>query len=175
MGPFSTQFHLYRWLRITFLFITGLTIVITPNKSLNAIIYFISAYLFIFGLIAIADNIKLYKMSKTDSISLILGVGSIVLSILTLFIAKFVIMLIPLTLGVILVINAINLFRDANDDRQFVNVTPWLDYLYSLLMIILGIIFIFNPMNMVTLFFWLFGFGLIILSVIELINTRMHK
>ncbi|GKQ43231.1 hypothetical protein RD055328_11540 [Companilactobacillus sp. RD055328] len=175
MGPFSTQFHLYRWLRIIFLFASGLIIVISPSESLNIIIYFISAYLFLFGLIAIADNIKLRRISNTDSIALALGIGSIILSILTLFIAKFIILLIPVTLGIILVINAINLFRDTNEDRQFVNVTPWLDYLYSLLMFLLGLIFIFNPMNIVNLFFWLSGVGLIILSIFELINTRIYK
>lgn len=175
MGPFSTQFHLYRWLRVIFLFVTGLVIVISPEKSLDAVVYFISAYLFIFGLIAIADNIKLYKIAKTDSISLMLGIGSIILSILTLFIAKFLMMLVPLVLGIILIINGINLFRDTREDRQFVNVTPWLDYLYSLLMIILGIIFLFNTMNIVNIVFWLFGVGLIILSIFELINTRIYK
>ncbi|MGR3742415.1 DUF308 domain-containing protein [Companilactobacillus sp. DQM5] len=175
MGPFSTQFHLYRWLRILFLFATGLIIVINPTESLDFIVYFVSTYLFIFGLIAIADNIKLYKIAKTDSISLTLGVGSIILSIVTLFIAKFLMLLIPVILGIILIFNGINQFRDSNEDRQFVNVTPWLDYLYSLLMIALGLIFILNPMNIVNLFFWLFGAGLIILSVFELINTRIYK
>lgn len=175
MGLFSTQYHLYRWLRIIFLFATGLIIVINPSKSLDFIIYFISAYLFIFGLIAIADNVKLHRISNTDSISLLLGIGSILLSIVTLFVAKFIILLIPPVLGIILVINGINQFRDSREDRTYVNVTPWLEYLYSFLMIALGVTLIFNPVNIVNLFFWLFGFGLIALSIFELINTRIYK
>ncbi|MDO1605737.1 DUF308 domain-containing protein [Lactobacillus sp. YT155] len=175
MGPFSTQFHLYRWLRIIFLFATGLVIVINPIKSEDAIVYFVSAYLFIYGLIAIADNIKLYKIAKTDSISMLLGIGSIILSVITLFVARFLISLIPILLGIILIVNGINQFRDSNEDRKFVNVTPWLDYLYSVLMIAVGLVLILNPLDIVRLVFWLFGFGLIALSVFELINTRLYK
>lgn len=175
MGPFSTQYHLYRWLRVIFLFATGLTIFINPTKSLDLITYFISGYLLIFGLIAIADNIKLQRISNTDSISLILGIGSIILSVITLFITRFLILLIPPILGIILIINGINQFRDSREDRTFINVTPWLDYLYSALMIILGVILIFNPVNIVNIFFWIFGIVLMVLSIFELINTRIYK
>jgi hypothetical protein len=55
------QFQLYRWLRFFFLLAAGILIVIAPIKSFNIIIYIVSSYIAIYGILSIIDGLSIRK------------------------------------------------------------------------------------------------------------------
>lgn len=175
MKQYYRQFNWYRWLRIIFLAVTGIVILINPDKSLNAILYLISAYLIGLGLIALHDGWLLSKSHSDNNSPYTTAVVSFLLAILIFPIAHLLLPLLPVILGIVLLVNGVNQFFNARSNRKYINVTPWWDYCYSLLLIILGIALVFNPFDMLRFFFRLLGGGLIVLAVMEFINTRIYK
>ncbi|WP_125712513.1 DUF308 domain-containing protein [Companilactobacillus kedongensis] len=169
------QFQLYRWLRFIFLLVVGILITAQPTKSVNAIIYLVSTYIAIYGVLSIIDGISIRQKTGENNIAIGLGAGALLLAVLVLFVAKILIQLVPPVLGIILLVNGINQFRDSNETKRHVNVTPWLDYFYSALLIGVGIVFILNPSKTMIFFYQLFGIGLIILAFFEIINSRIYR
>ncbi|UQS83122.1 DUF308 domain-containing protein [Bombilactobacillus thymidiniphilus] len=174
MNQYSRKFHWYRWLRIVFLFLAGLLIVLNPNKSLNGILYLIAAYLVFLGIIALRDGWLLAKNNSDNNSPFATATISFILAILIFPVAHILLPLLPLILGIILLINGVNQFFNARVNRKYVNITPWPDYIYSLLLIIVGVVLIFNPFGMLQLFFRILGIGLMILAILEFINTRLY-
>lgn len=175
MKQYTRQFHWYRWLRILFLGLAGLIMLIKPEKSLDAILYLIAAYLVGLALIALHDGWLLSKTHSDNTGPYATAVISIIMAVLIFPIAHLLLPLLSVLLGIILLINGVNQFFNARVNRKYINVIPWLDYLYSLLLILLGIILVFNPFDMLNLFFRLLGVGLIALAIMEFINTRLYK
>lgn len=55
-----------------------------------------------------------------------------------------------------------------------VQITPYLDYFYSALLMIAGIVFILNPSKTIIFIYQLFGVSLIVLAFFEIINSRIY-
>ncbi|NVY96406.1 DUF308 domain-containing protein [Lactobacillus sp. DCY120] len=175
MKRYTRQFHWYRWLRILFLFLAGTIIVINPDRSLNLILYLISFYLTGLALIALHDGWLLTRSHSNNTTPYATAVISLILAFLIFPVAHLLLPLLPLILGVLLLINGVNQFFNAWSDRKFININPWLDYLYSFLLIFVGFTLIFNPFDMLRFFFRILGCGLITLAVLEFINTKIYK
>ncbi|WP_125762892.1 DUF308 domain-containing protein [Companilactobacillus hulinensis] len=169
------QFQLYRWLRFIFLLTTGILIVIEPTKSLNAIIYLVSGYIAIYGILSLIDGMSIKRMTGETNIAIGLGFGALLVAVLVLFVAKILIQLVPPVLGIILLVNGINQFRDSHETKKQVNITPWLDYFYSALLIAAGVMFILQPPKTIIFIYQLFGISLIILAFFEIINSRLYR
>lgn len=169
------QFQLYRWLRFIFLATAGILIVLEPTKSLDFIIYIVSAYVAFYGVLSLIDGMSIKKKTGENNITLGFGVLALIVAVVILFVAKFLVTLVPPVLGILLLANGINQFRDSHDTRKTVNVTPWLDYFYSALLIIAGIVFILNPSKTIIFLYQLFGVALIILAFFEIINSRLYS
>ncbi|KRK64871.1 hypothetical protein FC72_GL001926 [Companilactobacillus tucceti DSM 20183] len=169
------QFQLYRWLRFIFLLVVGILITAQPTKSVNAIIYLVSTYIAIYGVLSLIDGLSIRQKNGENNIAIGLGAGALLVAVLVLLVAKILIQLVPPVLGIILLVNGINQFRDSNETKKNVNVTPWLDYFYSALLIGVGIIFILNPSKTMIFFYQLFGIGLIVLAFFEIINSRIYR
>ncbi|MCH4009912.1 HdeD family acid-resistance protein [Companilactobacillus sp.] len=168
------QFQLYRWLRFIFLATAGILIVLEPTKSLDFIIYIVSAYVAFYGVLSLIDGFSLKRKTGENNMNMGFGVLALIVAILILFVAKFLVALVPPVLGIILLANGINQFRDSHETRKTVNVTPWLDYLYSALLIIAGVVFILNPSKTIIFLYQLFGVALIVLAFFEIINSRLY-
>lgn len=169
------QFQLYRWLRFLFLLIAGILIVVQPIKSFNMIVYLVSSYIAIYGILSIFDGFNIRKTTGENNIAIGLGVGALFLAIVVLFVARFLIPLVPPVLGIILLVNGINQFRDSHEMTKRVPVTPYLDYFYSALLILAGIVFILNPSKTIIFIYQLFGLSLILLAFFEIINSRIYR
>ncbi|UQS81980.1 DUF308 domain-containing protein [Bombilactobacillus folatiphilus] len=175
MKSYYRQFNWYRWLRIIFLALAGLIIFLNPDKSLNTILYLISAYLIGVGLIALHDGWLLSKSHSDNNSPYTTAVICFLLALLIFPIAHLLLPLLPVLLGIILLINGVNQFFSARANRHYVNVTPWWDYLYSGLLVLVGIALVFNPFDMLRFFFRILGVGLMVLAVMEFINTKLYK
>lgn len=175
MKSFSGQFHLYRWLRIIFLVASGTVILVNPEKSFDTILYLISGYLIGSALIAISDGIILRKHHSDNGGPFASAIIEIILAIIIFPIAHLLLPILPVLLGVFLMISGVNQFFDTRATRKYVNVTPWLDYVYSILLLLFGIALVFNPWDILNLFFRIIGLGLIALAILEFINTNIYN
>ncbi|WP_125589936.1 DUF308 domain-containing protein [Companilactobacillus jidongensis] len=169
------QFQLYRWLRFVFLLVTGILIVIEPIKSLNIIIYLVSGYIATYGVLSIMDGISIRRKTGETNIAIGLGIGALVLAVAIPILAKLIVILVPPVLGIILLVNGINQFRDSHETKKQVKITPWLDYFYSALLMLAGIMFILQPPKTIIFIYQLFGIGLILLAFFEIINSRLYR
>jgi uncharacterized membrane protein HdeD (DUF308 family) len=168
------QFQLYRWLRFIFLLVAGILIVIAPIKSFNIIIYIVSSYIAIYGILSIIDGLSIRKTTGENNIAIGLGVGALFLALGVLLFARYFVPLVPPVLGIILLVNGINQFRDSHEMTKKVQITPYLDYFYSALLMIAGIVFILNPSKTIIFIYQLFGVSLIVLAFFEIINSRIY-
>lgn len=168
------QFQLYRWLRFIFLLVAGILIVIAPIKSFDIIIYIVSSYIAIYGVLSIFDGLSIRRRTGENNIAIGLGVGAIGLAIAVLFLARFLVPLVPPVLGIILLVNGINQYRDSHEMSKRVPVKPYLDYFYSALLMLAGIVFILNPSKTIIFIYQLFGVSLIVLAFFEIINSRIY-
>lgn len=165
------QFQLYRWLRFIFLLAAGILIVIEPIKSFNIIIYLVSSYIAIYGILSIFDGLSIRRTTGENNIAIGLGVGALAV----LLFVRFLVPLVPPVLGIILLVNGINQFRDSHEMTKRVQMTPYLDYFYSALLMLAGIVFILNPSKTIIFIYQLFGLSLIILAFFEIINSRIYR
>jgi len=169
------QFQLYRWLRFIFLLVAGILIVIEPIKSFNIIIYIVSSYIAIYGVLSIIDGLSIKKTTGENNIAIGLGVGALFLALAVLLFARLLVTLVPPVLGIILLVNGINQYRDSHEMTKRVQITPYLDYFYSALLVLAGIVFILNPSKTIIFIYQLFGLGLIILAFFEIVNSRIYR
>ncbi|TGD22548.1 hypothetical protein EGT49_08515 [Companilactobacillus suantsaicola] len=170
------QFQLYRWLRFLFLLTAGILIVLEPVKSFNIIIYIVSSYIAIYGVLSIIDGWSIKRSTGENNIAIGLGVGALFLALGVLLFARFFIPLVPPVLGIILLVNGINQFRDSHEMAKRVQkITPYLDYFYSALLMLAGIVFILNPSKTIIFIYQLFGASLIVLAFFEIINSRIYR
>lgn len=169
------QFQLYRWLRFIFLLVAGTLIVIEPIKSFNIIIYIVSSYIAIYGVLSIFDGLHIRRTTGENNIAIGMGVGALFLALGVLLFAKFFVTLVPSVLGIILLVNGINQFRDSHEMTKRVQITPYLDYFYSALLMLAGIVFILNPSKTIIFIYQLFGLSLVILAFFEIINSRIYR
>ncbi|MQS76772.1 DUF308 domain-containing protein [Companilactobacillus halodurans] len=169
------QFQLYRWLRFIFLLVAGILIVVAPIKSFDIIIYIVSSYIAIYGILSIIDGFSIRKLTGENNIAIALGIGALFLALGVLLFAKFLIALVPPVLGIILLVNGINQFRDSHEMTKRVKIKPYLDYFYSALLVAAGIVFILNPSKTIIFIYQLFGVGLILLAFFEIINSRIYR
>lgn len=169
------QFQLYRWLRFIFLLVAGTLIVIAPIKSFNIIIYIVSSYIAIYGILSIFDGLSIRKSTGENSITIGLGIGALFLALGVLLFAKFFVTLVPPVLGIILLVNGINQFRDSHEMSKRVHIRPYLDYFYSALLMLAGIVFILNPSKTIIFIYQLFGLSLVVLAFFEILNSRIYR
>lgn len=169
------QFQLYRWLRFIFLLVAGVLIVIAPIKSFDIIIYIVSTYIAIYGVLSIIDGLSIRKSTGENNIAIGLGVGALFLALGVLLFACFFVNLVPPVLGIILLVNGINQFRDSHEMTKRVQITPYLDYFYSALLMLAGIVFILNPSKTIIFIYQLFGLSLVVLALFEIINSRIYR
>ncbi|WP_334352013.1 DUF308 domain-containing protein [Companilactobacillus sp. HBUAS56257] len=169
------QFQLYRWLRFLFLLTAGILIVIAPVKSFDIIVYIVSSYIAIYGILSIIDGWSIKRSTGENNIAIGLGIGALFLALAVLLFVRFLIPLVPPVLGIILLVNGINQFRDSHEMTKRVQITPYLDYFYSALLVLAGIVFILNPSKTIIFIYQLFGAGLIVLAFFEIINSRIYR
>ena len=169
------QFQLYRWLRFIFLLVAGILIVVAPIKSFDIIIYIVSSYIAIYGVLSIFDGLNIRRTTGENNIAVGLGIGALFLALAVLLFVRLLVPLVPPVLGIILLVNGINQYRDSHEMTKRVPVTPYLDYFYSALLMLAGIVFILNPSKTIIFIYQLFGLSLIILAFFEIINSRIYR
>lgn len=157
--------------------ILGIVLVVWPGTALRYIIMLIGVLFLITGLIAfIMSNRK--REDHRKSLIPFSGIGSMALGLLLLCLPSTFATIFMFILGFILVIGAVGQFVTLAAARQFGYVSP-VSYLFPVLILIAGIVVLFDPFKSAESVFILFGITAIFYGVTDLLNQysirRMRK
>lgn len=148
--------------------ILGLVLVIWPGTALKYIIMLIGLLFLITGLIAFIISNR-NREERRKSLVPFSGIGSMALGLLLLCLPSTFATIFMFILGFILVIAAVGQFVTLAAARQFGYVSP-VSYLFPILILIAGIIVLFDPFTSAESVFILFGITAIFYGVTDLIN-----
>lgn len=157
--------------------ILGLVLVIWPGTALRYIIMLIGVLFLMTGLIAfIVSNRN--REDHRKSLIPFSGIGSMALGVLLLCLPSTFATIFMFVLGFILVVAAVGQFVTLSAARQFGYISP-VSYLFPVLILIAGIIVLFDPFKSAESVFILFGVTAIFYGVTDLLNQysikRMRK
>jgi len=167
MQSLFDQLQKAAWIRSLLMLGLGAWIVLAPNSVLSIITWVIAIGLLIAAFNAFGASRDL-KRAGYSGIGSMGGVGFLIAAVLVLVLAKPVLSLLPLVLGISLLIYGITRITSANRQQQYVNVSPVPTVIYGILVALAGLVLIFNPFHAVLLMFRIFGGILIVMAVTEL-------
>lgn len=148
--------------------IVGLVLVIWPGVALKYIIMIIGAMFLVTGLIAFIISNR-NREDHRRSLVPFSGIGSMALGLLLLCLPSVFTTIFMFVLGFILVVAAIGQFVSLAAARQFGFVSP-ISYLFPVLILIAGIVVLFDPFKSAEGVFILFGITAIFYGVTDLLN-----
>lgn len=164
-------------LRSILAIILGVVLVVWPGTALKYIIMLIGVLFLITGLIAFIISNR-NREDHRKSLIPFSGIGSMALGLLLLCLPSTFATIFMFILGFILVIGAVGQFVTLAAARQFGYVSP-VSYLFPVLILIAGIVVLFDPFKSAESVFILFGITAIFYGVTDLLNQysirRMRK
>ena len=159
-----TTFQRYALLRSAIYIIAGLAIVINPTAVFHFIGYLITAYFVLLGILNLLEANKNRKQTGAWGFGLISGIGFFILALIVWVFAAAIVSLLPVILGLVIILKSlIQLFVGLNTRSK-----GW--SAYSILLLIGGLILLFNPFKSVMILFQLFGGLLIFMGISEIIT-----
>lgn len=155
----------------------GLVLMIWPGAALKYIIMLIGVIFLLTGLFALVVSNK-NREKHPGRMASFTGIGSLILGLLLLCFPSSFATVFMFILGFILVVAAIGQFVTLAAARQFGYVAP-VSYLFPVLILIAGIVVLFNPFSSAENVFILFGITIIFYGITDLINqysiNKMRK
>lgn len=148
--------------------ILGLVLVIWPGAALKYIIMLIGVIFLVTGLITFTLSYRNRK-EQAPRLAPFSGVGSIILGLLLVCIPSVFATIFMFVLGFILVIAAVGQFVTLMAARQLGYVSP-VSFLFPVLILIAGIVVLFDPFKSAESVFILFGITAIFYGVTDLMN-----
>jgi uncharacterized membrane protein HdeD (DUF308 family) len=148
--------------------VLGLLLVIWPDVALKYIIMVIGAMFLLIGLIAFFVSRKNHE-DRRRSLVPFSGIGSMAFGLLLLSFPSFFTTIFMFILGVLLLFAAVGQLITLATIRRFGTVSSW-SYLYAVLILIAGIVVLFNPFTSAETVLMLFGCTAIFYGVTDLFN-----
>lgn len=153
--------------------ILGLVLVVWPGAALRYIIMLIGVIFLVTGLIAfIVSNRN--REDHRKSLVPFSGIGSMVLGVLLLSLPSTFAKVFMFILGFLLVLAAVVQFVTLSTARKFGHISL-IHYLFPVLILITGIIVLFDPFQAEKTVFILFGIAAIFYGVTDLLNQHSIK
>ena len=160
----------YSLIRILFALVIGLVLVLWPNTAASYIVITVGVAFLIPGVISLFGYFG--RKKSEDGVSPrfpIEGVGSLLFGLWLIVMPEFFADVLMFLLGFILVIAAVGQFVTLAAARQFGYVAP-ISYLFPVIILIAGIIVLFDPFSSAEGVFILFGATLIFYGITDLVN-----
>lgn len=146
----------------------GLVLVIWPGAAIRYIIMVIGVIFLITGLVSLFLSYR-NREEQPGKMASLTGFGSIILGLLLVCFPSSFATILMFLLGFILVVAAVGQFVTLAAARQFGHVTP-VSYLFPVIILVAGIIVLFNPFSSAEGVFILFGATIIFYGITDLVN-----
>ncbi|NLW79465.1 MAG: hypothetical protein GXY32_08660 [Ruminococcaceae bacterium] len=161
-------------LRTILYIVLGVLVLIAPALVMNIIVYLIAAVAIIMGII----NLVGYFRGRTQGDSgfgIVSGVLLVVFGIVLIIFSGAIISILNIFLGALLILGgAVNLARTFNSGKTVGRQNIFL-IVINILVIIGGILIIFNPFGAAVILFRVFGAVLVIMGVSELVTFFVYR
>lgn len=151
----------------------GLVLVVWPGVALRYIIMLIGVIFLVTGLISFIVSSR-NRSERPRSVAPFNGIGSIILGLLLVGMPSVFATVFMYLLGFILVIAAVGQFVTLSAARKFGHV-PAVSYLFPVLILIAGIVVLFDPFKSAESVFILFGVTAIFYGITDLLNQYSIK
>lgn len=149
--------------------VLGIFLFIEPDLIINMISIILGGIILVPGIISLIDYFK-----NKNQASLISGIVTILIGLILIINTKLVAGILPFILGIYFIISGITRLQYALQlKKQKINYTTSL--VFSLLIIICGILFIINPFGGALVITKVMGIFMVIYSLLDLANTIIIK
>lgn len=151
------------------IFVLGIFLFIQPDTIIRMISIILGGIILIPGVIALTDYFK-----NKYYPSLISGVITVIISFILIINTKLVASILPFILGIYFVVNGINRLHYALSLRKM-NIHYTTSLVFSLLIILCGVLFIINPFEGALVITKVMGIFMILYAVLDLTNFILIK
>lgn len=175
MQHFFDQFRKFTWLKSLLLVIIGLFGLFQPGHLLNIFIYVAAGFVAVFGLINIFSSVRQRSKTGQPNSNLTVGILQLIGALLIVILTKPILAFLPFFMGLALGISGIGKIGDALGHRQYVNVKPTPLIIWGVVLILMGLVLIFNPFNTVLLALRIFCAFLVINAIMDVFTARRFR
>lgn len=146
MNRLLKQFQRYTFLRAFIYFVTGVLALIYPQQFTKWVIYLLAFYIAFLGILNIFSALKEKRRSNQMGFELYIGIFLVVASLAVLALAKPLLTLTTIFLGVMILGNGVMRISQAFSFKKMNQpFLPWI--LYGSILIIIGLILMFNAIT----------------------------
>lgn len=174
MHNFFKQFQKNDFIRSLASIFFGLLFLLVPSQTFDILIYIIAAYLAFQGAIDLYYSYQIRRQTGYFDFQFIRGVSFLIAALFVCLFAKALLAVIPLFLGILIVLSGSLRLRDSlnlkNSGLSYIN-----RLIYSVILIIAGIILIFNPFKTILVLLQIFGVLLFIMGLMDIIAVLQAK
>ena len=155
------------------LFLIGLFLLTKPETTLHAISYFVGIVLIVWGIIPVITFFANKDKENYLEFSFILGVFALIFGIIVMLNPNIIGSIIPLVIGIWMIINGITKLYYALTINKEKSAS--LSIIISLIILICGLLLVFNPFGGAKMLTKLIGIFVIVYSVLDLIECYTLK
>ena len=153
----------------------GILLIVQSEATILVISYIIGALLIAVGVIAGINYIKNIKETTRNELDIIYTLVCVILGIIVINNPEAIASIIPLVIGVIIVINSATKLEYSIELRKAEN-ELWLSTLIlSIIMLVCGIVLIFNPFKGAILLTRIVGIFILVYAILDLVSTVIIK
>lgn len=157
------------------LVVVGILLIVKPEEILSLISIIIGVGLVVMGIFGVVNFIKDIQDNNPMSLDLIYGALCLIVGSVLITNTKIVGSILPIVLGIWMVINSIIKAQYATILKEDNNREWQLTLIISILTLVCGILFIFNPFKGAAVLTQIIGTILVIYSVMDIINIIILK
>ncbi len=157
------------------LVLVGFLLIIKPEEVLSLISIIIGIGIVILGIFGVMNYIRDLQDGQSMSLDIVYGVICLIVGSILILNTKIVGSILPIVLGIWMVINSIIkaqytlMLKDDNNSRWKVTL------IFSILTLICGILFIFNPFKGAALITQIIGSIVVVYSIMDIANVILLK
>lgn len=172
---FNTLFNpTYGYVRSIAGILLGAALIVWPEVAPKTIVQIIGCFLIVVGIISFVLSLKKNKAAKDDKVGVDLlsinGIFDMVFGAILLIIPNVFVTFLMIVLGLMLFVFGVGEIIGLISARK-VSLVPWWMFVLPVIVLIGGVVIMFNPFQSAVTLFIFFGVSLVVYGISELIST----
>ncbi len=149
--------------------IFGVVLMINPAIAISTLLYILSAGLIICGIVEIVN----YFIYGYESLGFWVGCIDLIMGIILISSVQILsnIGVFAFVFGIMFIFNSLNKLQKSFNYRRFGAKTWWIDTIFAIILLILGIVIVANPFVNARWFVIFLGISIIVNAIMEIIST----
>ena len=152
------------------LLIIGIILVVNPVVTLSVVTYSLEIILITWGIITIVNFVRVESKYDVFSLGFVQGVACILLALFLIVNPTIIITILPICIGILMVISSLSRMQVAIKLSAWGQRTSLVYIFLAIIMFVVGLAVICNPFTTAAVFVRMLGTGIIVYSVIDIIQ-----